>query len=93
MNTVADFKKAKDGNYFNPMEPLHKQGIGSLAWQDSWNLFDQTIVNKAFFPTDFKTFQFHLFLLLLLCIAILMMEYPLCLQKLFSIHRLELYYK
>lgn len=59
LNTVADFKKAKDGNYFNPMEPLHKQGIGSLAWQDSWNLFDQTIVNKAFFPTDFKTFQFY----------------------------------
>ncbi len=42
---------------------------------------------------DIRTSQFHLFLLLLLCIAILMMECPLCLQKLFSIHRLGLYYK
>jgi hypothetical protein len=39
---------------------------------------------------DIRTSRFHLFLLLLLCIAILMMGCPLCLQKPFSIHRLEL---
>jgi hypothetical protein len=59
LNTVGDYRDAKEGNYFNPMEPLFKQGIGSLAWQDSWNLFDQTILNKAFFPAGYKTFEFY----------------------------------
>jgi len=26
---------------FNPMEQMHKKGIGSLAYRDKWNLFDQ----------------------------------------------------
>ncbi|WP_026808656.1 endonuclease/exonuclease/phosphatase family protein [Arenibacter latericius] len=26
---------------YNPMENLHKKGIGSLAYRDRWNLFDQ----------------------------------------------------
>lgn len=59
LNTVSDYTKVKDDNYFNPMEPLFKKGIGSLAWQDSWNLFDQTILNKAFCKGDYKTFQYY----------------------------------
>lgn len=59
INTVSDPAKMKDNTYFNPMEPLFRQGIGSLAWQDSWNLFDQTILSKAFCPTDYKTFQYY----------------------------------
>lgn len=26
---------------FNPMEKLQRKGIGSLAYRDKWNLFDQ----------------------------------------------------
>lgn len=26
---------------FNPMEKMHRKGIGSLAYRDKWNLFDQ----------------------------------------------------
>ena len=39
--------KAVDGTLYNPMyDPFHK-GIGSLAWRDSWNLFDQIILSPA----------------------------------------------
>jgi len=45
----ASFKKVlgtsgdkKDGTQlYNPMEPLFKKGLGSLAYRDKWNLFDQ----------------------------------------------------
>ena len=33
---------------FNPFEELYKKGIGTLAWQDAWNLFDQIILTPAF---------------------------------------------
>ncbi|RKS55265.1 Endonuclease/Exonuclease/phosphatase family protein [Gillisia mitskevichiae] len=32
---------------FNPMENLAKQGKGSLAYRDSWNLFDQILVSES----------------------------------------------
>lgn len=59
LKTANDVHKAHEGEYFNPMESLHKQGIGTLAWQDSWNLFDQTILSHAFLPTGYKTFQYY----------------------------------
>lgn len=59
LNTSGDIRKMREGEYFNPMESLYKQGIGTLAWQDSWNLFDQTIINKPFLPTDFQSFQYY----------------------------------
>ncbi|MEM8848202.1 MAG: endonuclease/exonuclease/phosphatase family protein, partial [Bacteroidota bacterium] len=30
---------------FNPMEKLYKKGIGSLAYRDKWNLFDQFFIS------------------------------------------------
>ncbi len=59
LNTYGNLKNAEDGKYFNPMDPLHKQGIGTLAWADSWNLFDQTIMNKPLVPSGYKTFQYY----------------------------------
>lgn len=34
-------------NMYNPFEPFYKKGIGTLAWNDSWNLFDQIIFTPA----------------------------------------------
>ena len=38
--------KVKAGGLFNPMWQLFKDGIGSLAYKDSWNLFDQIIISE-----------------------------------------------
>jgi hypothetical protein len=35
------------GDLFDPMWQLFRDGIGSLAYRDSWNLFDQIIVSSA----------------------------------------------
>lgn len=59
LGTFSDLRKPLEGKFFNPMEKLYKKGIGTLAWQDSWNLFDQLILNKPWFPTDFKTWQYY----------------------------------
>lgn len=33
---------------YNPMYDLYKEGNGTLAYKDSWDLFDQMIVSKGF---------------------------------------------
>ena len=34
---------------------MYKQGNGTLAYQDAWNLFDQILVSKAFLNGDDKS--------------------------------------
>lgn len=35
---------------YNPMEALYAAGTGTLAYRDSWSLFDQILVNGNWFP-------------------------------------------
>ena len=44
---------------YNPMFDLYKKGIGSLAYQDKWNLFDQIIISPAFLEKDMSSYRFH----------------------------------
>lgn len=37
----------KVGELYNPMYDLYKNGNGTLAYRDSWDLFDQMIVSKG----------------------------------------------
>lgn len=59
IGTYADIHKAESGLYFNPMEQLYKDGIGTLAWRDSWNLFDQVMLNSQWNPTGYASWQYY----------------------------------
>lgn len=59
LNTSSKWYKVKPGGYFNPMEDAYQKGIGTLAWQDSWNLFDQIIISKSCSPVDYHTWQYY----------------------------------
>ena len=43
----GDKTKAVGDALYNPMYDPFQKGIGSLAWRDSWNLFDQIIVSPS----------------------------------------------
>lgn len=55
--TSADSLPLK--SLYNPMAALHEKGIGSLAYRDSWNLFDQIMLSQPFLEKDFSTYQFY----------------------------------
>lgn len=59
LNTTDSPEKIKEGLMFNPMEKLFRQGIGSLAYRDSWNLFDQMIMTPALVGNDKSTYKFY----------------------------------
>jgi len=46
LGAVGKEDKVEAKGLFNPMWKLFKEGIGSLAYRDSWNLFDQIIVSE-----------------------------------------------
>jgi hypothetical protein len=58
LKAKGDVKEVKEKDLFNPMYKLHKEGIGSLAYQDSWNLFDQIIISYGLTDKDFSSYKF-----------------------------------
>lgn len=45
LNATGDKAQATGAKLYNPMGDLYRKGIGTLAWRDSWNLFDQIILS------------------------------------------------
>lgn len=52
LGAKGDREKVKPGELFNPWVTYYKNGIGTLAYNDAWNLFDQIIVSEGFLPKD-----------------------------------------
>jgi len=51
--------KLSGDELYNPMYELFKKGIGSNAWRDTWNLFDQIIVSQGLMGEDLTSYQFY----------------------------------
>lgn len=43
---------------FNPFEEMAKKGMGTIAFRDSWDIFDQIIITESLIQSDFSTFKF-----------------------------------
>jgi len=59
----AQDKKEKTSlqRVFNPFEELSKKGLGTIAYRDAWDLFDQIIITGAFLDTndkDYSTYKY-----------------------------------
>lgn len=59
LQTKGHQSKTNFQELFNPMESMHKKGIGTLAYRDSWNLFDQIILSQSFLEQDYTGFNFY----------------------------------
>lgn len=59
LQTKALKAEVKPNEFFNPMEKMFQNGLGSLAYQDSWSLFDQILVSHELsVKEDFSSFRF-----------------------------------
>ncbi len=52
-------KEVRKGDLFNPMNEFFVQGYGTLAYQDSWNLFDQIIISHGLTTQRQEGYRFH----------------------------------
>lgn len=46
MKVIGKRDSLKEGDFYNPMEPLYNKGIGSLGYKDQWHLFDQILISN-----------------------------------------------
>lgn len=47
------------GGLYNPWVDLYKKGIGTLAYQDAWGLFDQIIISHEWLDNDQPGYFFY----------------------------------
>lgn len=64
--SVKDVMKAKgqkgqvkSGGFYNPWLELYQSGIGTLAYRDSWNLFDQILLSHSFLAKNQDGYYFY----------------------------------
>lgn len=43
---------------FNPFEEMMNKGMGTIAFRDSWDIFDQIMMTESLIKLDFPTFNF-----------------------------------
>ena len=61
MGAIANKGKIKDGDIVNLMFNMFKNGMGTLAYRDSWNLFDQIIVTGTLIDNNKKFDSYKVF--------------------------------
>lgn len=55
----GDKDKVSRGGFYNPWVSSFQQGIGTLAYNDSWNLFDQVMLSSGFLNKDQNGFFYR----------------------------------
>ncbi|MBK8873491.1 MAG: endonuclease/exonuclease/phosphatase family protein [Bacteroidetes bacterium] len=59
INAKGDIDKLNPGELFNPWTNYYKKGIGTLAYNDAWNLFDQIVLTQPLLKKEQKGFFFQ----------------------------------
>jgi exonuclease III len=56
----AKLKKAevKKFGIYNPFEQMAKEGMGTIAYRDSWDVFDQIMVDEELIKADYSSFRY-----------------------------------
>ncbi len=59
LGAIGERTNIKNTELFNPWMSFFKKGIGTLGYNDSWNLFDQIIISGAWINNPNKKWQFN----------------------------------
>ncbi|WP_296147027.1 endonuclease/exonuclease/phosphatase family protein [uncultured Flavobacterium sp.] len=58
LQAKAKKDETKQFGMYNPMEEMSNKGIGTLAYRDAWDLFDQMILSEPFIRKDYTSYRF-----------------------------------
>lgn len=50
--------RVKPGELYNPMEDMYRRGMGTLAYRDSWSLFDQIYFTQELLKKNKDSYRF-----------------------------------
>lgn len=58
LGAIGDKEKVMPLGMYNPMEQMAKDGLGTLAYRDAWDIFDQILLSEPFVRKEYDTFRF-----------------------------------
>lgn len=58
LEAKAKKEEVKERGMYNPMEEMANKGIGTLAYRDAWDLFDQMILSEPLIRKDYSSYRF-----------------------------------
>jgi hypothetical protein len=58
LGAKAHKEETKPGDVFNPMEEMSAKGMGTLAYRDAWDIFDQMIMTEPLIRKDYTSLRF-----------------------------------
>ena len=59
LNAKGNLSKVEEAGLFNPWMDMYKKGIGTLAYQDAWGLFDQVIISNGLTSKEQKGYYYQ----------------------------------
>jgi len=59
MKAKGNQEKLVEGDFYNTSYKFYREGIGTLAWNDVWNLFDQMLISQSLLKDEQNGFVFH----------------------------------
>lgn len=59
LKTKSEREDMKVKELYNPMDDMYKKGMGTLAYRDAWNLFDQIIMSTELTKKDYSSYRFY----------------------------------
>jgi len=58
LGAKAPKKAVPEFGIYNPFEEMANKGMGTIAFRDSWDIFDQIMITETLIKPDFSTFMF-----------------------------------
>lgn len=58
LKAKEDKERLSHGEMFNPMAAMARMGMGTLAYNDAWDLFDQIIVSQPLLSKDYTSYRY-----------------------------------
>ena len=58
LGAKANKEQVKQGGIYNPFEEMAKKGMGTIAYRDAWDIFDQIMVSEPLVKKDYSSFRY-----------------------------------
>ncbi|GEL10257.1 Endonuclease/Exonuclease/phosphatase family protein [Flavobacterium glycines] len=58
LGTKAQKQDVPEFGIYNPFEEMAKKGLGTIAFGDAWDIFDQIMLTQSLVKNDFSTYQY-----------------------------------
>ena len=59
LGATGSITHLKNGGLYNPWVDFYKKGIGTIAYQDSWGLFDQVVISKGWLDKNQAGYHYY----------------------------------